>query len=133
MLEYNKIEYLLSKNRMTLTEMAKIVGMSTSGFRDSIIKRTIKVDTLEKIAGHFGKPVSYFFNEEIPAVSESSAEYKIENNIPYSVKELLIEKDKLLEEKDRLIKEKQKIIDLLEEKIIYLTELLPNNTQTKTG
>ena len=58
---------------------AKIVNMTPGGFNPMMENETMSVKTLELLAGHFKKPVSYFFEEEIESLNESDPCYTCRN------------------------------------------------------
>ena len=64
MLNYNKIEELLKKLKITKKELLENLEMSNQGYIDMVKDRTMKVKTLEKLSEFLGVPESYFFDEE---------------------------------------------------------------------
>ena len=64
MLNYNKIEELLKKLKITKKELLEKLEMSNQGYIDMVKDRTMKVKTLEKLSEFLGVPESYFFDEE---------------------------------------------------------------------
>lgn len=102
MLNYQKIIDLMKKEKLSMRALADILGMTGTGLGDSINNKTLKVDTLEKIANRFGLPVAYFFDEmeliNSPNTVSKDDYYK-----------LMDKYNKCLEEKDGLMKSDSEI------------------------
>jgi transcriptional regulator with XRE-family HTH domain len=99
---YNKIDKLRKKQKSQKI-LADAVGMTVQGLNLMLNKRTMTVDTLEKIAKYFEVSPAYFFEEESNLVGESKHSYK-QKCIDCSKYEGQIELlSKLLREKDDMI------------------------------
>jgi transcriptional regulator with XRE-family HTH domain len=59
---FNKIEELRRKNGITQEELAKIVGFTSDGLRNSLKTNKLPLCALEGLAQYFNVPVSYFFD-----------------------------------------------------------------------
>jgi transcriptional regulator with XRE-family HTH domain len=96
--------------------LADSIGMTIQGLSKNIRSRTMKVDTLEKIALYFRKPIIYFFdeNESINEANDPAQKYiltRCERCDKYLaqtelLKELLDKKDKQISELNREIGKK---------------------------
>ena len=76
-MDYSKIKYLQRSNKVSEVGMGDILGISGPGFTKMMINKTCTVEYLEKIADHFKKPITYFFDREEKAneVSEPGIKY----------------------------------------------------------
>jgi transcriptional regulator with XRE-family HTH domain len=63
-MNYKKLNDLIRENNLTQNKAAAAFGVSSPGLREMIDNKTMKVETLEKIAKYFNVPVSYFFDED---------------------------------------------------------------------
>lgn len=61
-MNYSKVWILLRSETDSERQMARIAGMSPSGFKSMMDRQTMTVETLEKIAVYFKKPLHYFFD-----------------------------------------------------------------------
>lgn len=104
MLNYKIINDLANSISSNKMEFYRDIGLTPTGFRQTMEKKTMKVETLERIAAYFDKPVAYFFDVEIiPAVvQEPSGEYGNDYKSKYF--DLLEKYTNCLEEKDTLMK-----------------------------
>ena len=63
---YDKYERLLKENNTNTSKVAKATGIDKSFFSKwKAGKFTPKYDKMQKIADHFGVPISYFYGEEL--------------------------------------------------------------------
>lgn len=70
-----KIRNLVEKQKITIRDLSKQVGITEQGLQKLIRQNSTKTDTLEKIAGVLKVPVSYFFEE-----TETNVSIKMEHN-----------------------------------------------------
>lgn len=61
---YNKLWSLINQINLSQNAAARMIGMSSTGFKQMMDRQTMPVSVLEKFAEYFNKPVSYFFDEE---------------------------------------------------------------------
>nr|WP_321357219.1 helix-turn-helix transcriptional regulator [uncultured Draconibacterium sp.] len=61
-MNYDKVWSLFNSENLSKRGMARVAGMSPSGFESMMDKKTMTVETLEKIAKYFKKEVHYFFD-----------------------------------------------------------------------
>lgn len=119
-MNYSKIKTLLEKRKITIQKLCDEVGISTVGFHNIYNNKSIKVQTLEKIADVLQVPIKYFFEDETSDnpffVNESTVTYGDNNKILINknneIKELKNENELL----KNALKDKEKIIKLLEKK-----------------
>jgi len=64
-MDYQQIKTLCKQNNLSIKELGERIGMSDAGLYRAFINNSLKVETLEKIAGVLGVPVSFFFNDNI--------------------------------------------------------------------
>ena len=99
MLNYKKISTLVKSIDSSKMEFYKLIDVTPTGFRQTMEKKTMKVDTLERIAIYFDKPISYFFDE---------VEITSPDMVPKEKYYELLEKyNNCLEEKDILSKSEE--------------------------
>lgn len=84
MLNYKKINDLLSDRNVIKNDFYSDIDMTSSGFTKMMELKRMKVETLEKIAMYFKKPISWFFDEEIEyndinQVAEPQSGYEQDN------------------------------------------------------
>lgn len=63
MLNYEIIKKLLSENFHSNEHFYKKIDLTRVGYNRMIDNKSMKVETLEKIAQYFEKPIAFFFNE----------------------------------------------------------------------
>jgi transcriptional regulator with XRE-family HTH domain len=96
-MNYKKLTDLVSEENLSDNKIARVMDMTGTGYRDMLKNKSMKVDTLEKVARHFKVPVSYFFDEDVTELEEPKAEYK------KNCCELCKEKDKQIALYEKLI------------------------------
>lgn len=62
--ESDKVFSLINKHESSLSAFAPKIGMSHSGLKTGLVKGTLGVQRLIKIAMYFNKPIGYFFEDE---------------------------------------------------------------------
>nr|DAH86245.1 MAG TPA: helix-turn-helix domain protein [Caudoviricetes sp.] len=125
MLNLEKIKQLTAVKGMTMTELAKQLGMSIQALSRIIRENSTKVSTLERIAEILGVPVTTFF-DEVSHVNTVSINTGVQGS-PNAVQSvgsdnssevaLLKSRIELLEELNRSYKEQ---IELLRNQILSL-------------
>lgn len=117
-MDYDKLISLINKEGMSMRAAAKIAQMTPGGFSPMLKKQTMSVKTLELLAAHFGKPVSYFFDEEsevdLVAGEPTSGYYTVCGSCARKDGMIELLKDQL-REKDKIITEQTKKIGVLEQ------------------
>lgn len=108
MFKYEKINELFKSKVFIKEEFFQKIGMTRVGFNLMMQKHSLKVDTLEKFAFYFKKPISYFFEEEIPKENITNEEATEYDQVDYKTKYIdCLEKfNKTLDELNELRKEK---------------------------
>lgn len=74
-MNYNKIVELAELRKMKLTELSELVGQSKTGLYKTIANKSMKVDTLEKIASSLNVSISQFFDDVMTKWEERNEEY----------------------------------------------------------
>ena len=98
-MNYEKIEQLIKKENLTQNKAAAAFGMSSPGFKEMLDNKTMKVETLEKIAKYFNVPVSYFFEDGEKLTPSQVPDLPVDIvKEPYTVCRLCNEKDKRIAE-----------------------------------
>ncbi len=83
-MDYKKVWSLLRSETESERRMARISGMSPSGFKSMMERETMTVETLETIARHFKKSLNYFSDIDISSyVSNNDQETENSNNTHY--------------------------------------------------
>lgn len=62
-MDYNRLKGIIKGSRISLKELAKKVEMSEVGFHQALANKTLKVETLEKIAEVLNIDVAEFFTD----------------------------------------------------------------------
>lgn len=109
----SKIEYELFRQKISITELTKKIGMSRDGYY-KINDNSIKISTLKKIASVLNKPLSFFLEEKHPeqhVVNEAPARYGKEELTEIIRKQ----QEEINQLRNDLIQCKDKVIQLLEE------------------
>ncbi|MCY1634215.1 hypothetical protein [Marinifilum sp. D737] len=117
-MDYNKVWSLINKENLSKRAAAKIVNMTPGGFNPMMENETMSVKTLELLAGHFKKPVSYFFEEEIVSLNESDPCYTCRK---------CAEKDGMIKLLEKQALEKEKLIIQLYKEIGSIEKQLPKS------
>lgn len=92
-----KIDDLIKKKGVRKSDFLLEIGMSNSGFNDTLKNGSIKVSILEKIAKYFSVPITYFFEDEgeykLAPDKDTSQKYieHLENEVKF-YRDLLIKK-----------------------------------------
>lgn len=68
-MNYNKIKILVGEKKFTLEKLAVEVGMSPGGFHKMFKRKTLTLETLEKISEVLGVPMTYWFEENKDKIS----------------------------------------------------------------
>lgn len=76
-MNYNKIDEIREQKKMPKMEFYELLGMTDSGYRRSIERHSLRVDTLERIAEVLEVPVTVFFDS-----------VKTENTEPFDTEDL---------------------------------------------
>lgn len=63
-MDYNNVWSLINKANLSKRAMAKIIGMTGTGFDKMMDNKTMTVDVLEKVATYFKVPLTTFFSTE---------------------------------------------------------------------
>lgn len=108
-MEYKKLEIIQDWKKLTDQEMGDIVGISNSGYRKMINKKSCRVDYLEKIARYFEIPLMWFWE---PLRSEKEDPSKISWKECRNA-DCILEKEKLKIENEDLRAENKKLLDTL--------------------
>ncbi|MBI9052503.1 MAG: helix-turn-helix domain-containing protein [Bacteroidales bacterium] len=94
-MNYSKIKLLLSERNIPISEMTGNIGISEQGFHQMVRKRSMKIETLEKISIFLNVDVKTFFDDDPRTVIELQ-----EPVVKYNKKELS-DKDKYTESLER--------------------------------
>lgn len=98
----------MKQNNLTYRAMSDITGMSPTGFKQTIDNKSLKVDTLMKIAVYFNKPISFFFDESPESIDSIAAEPSEEYGFKGKYYELLEKYADALEKINILTADKDK-------------------------
>jgi len=74
-MDYSKLTEIKNRFKLTLPELAIILGITKSGLIKKIQNDTIYVKDIEKLAVHFNLPISFFFKEKDTIVKEPKVNY----------------------------------------------------------
>gem|GEM_PF-5097614 len=115
-MNYNKIIHLRDSEK-TKQMLADGIGMSLHGLNLAIKNKRLTVETLEKIAIYYKKPVSYFF-DEVQTREDEHSPNKETGNIPVGKLSAKIEVlTEMINEKDKKIDELNQEIGGLKQKL----------------
>jgi predicted secreted protein len=64
MLNYNKIYSDMNRNNIRLTILARHGKIKYTSFKDRFLKEKLYASEVEMIAEYFGRPISYYFDQE---------------------------------------------------------------------
>lgn len=85
MLNYLKVRLLFEEEKFSKMDFYKYINMTSKGFNDMLDNQRMKVETLEKIASYFDKPMSWFFDEDVDVVENDYKEKYFELLEKYSL------------------------------------------------
>lgn len=92
MLNYLKISKLIEDNVSVREHFYSKIGVTRIGWNATMKNKSMKVETLERVAAYFKKPISYFFDEEIiilgDSIDEDGKDYKA---LYYEANELYVD------------------------------------------
>jgi len=97
-MDYSKIRVLMMQRNLSVNKLAKTLGLSPSGFSDTLNKQTMNVEVLEQISKLFEVPVSFFFEEGTIVKKkpcQDCIKYMANNEL---LRQLLSERDKEIRE-----------------------------------
>lgn len=121
----NKVFSLINKRENSLSGFALKIGMSHTGLRAGLVKESLGVKKLIRIAEYFNKPIEYFFenNTEFDTIEDISSIYKMD---PTSLNKNKCTNPECFDEKRILNKQKMELLEenriLHKEKIKWLEE-----------
>lgn len=69
-----RIKDILLEKRMTITGLARIVGMTKTGMNGVISGSNVRAGNLEKIADVFQLPIDYFFDRKVEIIYQKGEE-----------------------------------------------------------
>ncbi len=95
-----KVNLLLAENKISMTKLCESIGMTVNGYSKMWKNRSIKVDTIQKIADYFKVPLSHFFST-LDVTSSESYKLGLENTEVNEFREKYI---KALESENELLK-----------------------------
>ncbi|HAQ20152.1 MAG TPA: hypothetical protein DCR40_13120 [Prolixibacteraceae bacterium] len=64
MLNYNKIHSDMNRQNIRLTDLARFGKIKYTSLKDRFTKEKLYATEVEMIATYFGKPISYYFDQE---------------------------------------------------------------------
>ena len=64
MLNYNKIHSDMNRNNIRLTILARHGKIKYTSFKDRFVKEKLYASEVEMIAEYFGRPISYYFDQD---------------------------------------------------------------------
>lgn len=102
-MDYSKIRVLMMHNNFSERKLATEIGMSNTGFRTALERKTLRIDHLEKISAVFDVPVTYFFNESNEIIESKPGKKCMD----------CVSKDGKIELLTKMIKEKEEMIKQL--------------------
>lgn len=110
MANLNLIKTLAEKKNIRIVELAEAVGLSEQQMHLIVRRNSTKIETLEKIAGVLGVPVTYFFDDNPPT---SDHDMRQDADTQKKLEAELREQIAILRSQ---LADKEKIIRLMEEK-----------------
>ncbi|WP_372772167.1 hypothetical protein [Mangrovibacterium sp.] len=128
-MNYDKVWSLFTSKDYSERAMARASGMSPSGFKSMMEKKTMTVETLETIANHFHLPLHYFFDTSKNEVQEPGQKLNKGQVKIFECPEC-IEKEKRLEDKDRTIQAQRETIETQK---LLISNLRGNQPGLKNG
>ena len=64
MLNYNKIHSDINKSNIFISDLARFLENKYTSFKDRLTKEKLYAWEIEKIAIYFGRPISYYFDQD---------------------------------------------------------------------
>ena len=64
MLNYNKIHSDINKSNIFISDLVRFLESKYTSFKDRLTKEKLYAWEIEKIANYFGKPISYYFDQD---------------------------------------------------------------------
>lgn len=129
-MNYNKITELAADKRISIPQIADKIGMSKRGLYAGLKENSLRVDTLEKIAGVFEVPVSIFFTAEDEIVPETAQ--KELDNASKEISELksryqnqltiISLNEKLIESMNKRLQSLEKTVSAIDTKLFSLLD-----------
>ena len=134
---YNKIKLLCDEKRISIPELSEKIGLSKTGLYKSIANKTMKVDTLEKIAETLGVSIYEFFEFDINSSTQKNIDARrddlqtqletiellekelnaIERDLSY-IEKTVKSQDSIIKIKNLLLNQQKNVIALFE-RIIF--------------
>jgi len=74
-MDYSKLTEIKNKYKLTIPELALILGYTKSGLIKKINNDTIFVKDIEKLAAHFNLPMDYFFSTNKLSAKDEGVKY----------------------------------------------------------
>jgi len=105
-MDYNNVWSLINKANLSKRAIAKIIGMTGTGFDKMMDNRTMTVEVLEKIAIYFKVPLTTFFSTE-DSIHTITAPKASENGCLKC-----IEKEKRIEDLTREVRKGEEMIEV---------------------
>lgn len=62
-----RINVLMAENKVTIARLCDNIGMTANGYSKMWKNKSIKVETIQRIADYFKVPLSHFFDGEYPS------------------------------------------------------------------
>lgn len=133
MLNYNKIHSDINKANIYISDLARFLGNKYTSFKDRLSKEKLYAWEIEKIATYFGKPISYYFDQdEREGISYNTEEQQNKAEEPHEILPVDLESqqrkieeltNKLSLTKYKMEKLNKKYTRLLEKKLDNASEL----------
>lgn len=76
-LDYTKFKTLQNSRELSDRGMAKVIGMTSTGYVKMLQKKSCSVSTLVRISAEFNKPLEYFFDKDDNQANEKGEDYTI--------------------------------------------------------
>lgn len=76
-MNYDKIDFLLKREKLTIPKLAERIGMSKRGLYASLKNKTLNVEMLEQIAQVLNVPITKFFNSDSDDSVEGNSSEKL--------------------------------------------------------
>lgn len=112
----NRIKYLIKIKKRSINEVARLIGMSSTGFHAALNRDTLKVRDLYKIASILQVSIKYFFYEEQESKQnllsgESQIQYLVDSNSLSTKENVMPEYQTQHEIEIKLIQQKIKTLE----------------------
>ena len=112
-MNFRYIADLCEQRRISIPELAEKIGISKPGLYRSIQNKSMKIDTLEKIAKALDTPVYYFFlNEDNPAGEASRIPDFLREDVDKEIENAIEITNKLLVDKIKYFSDRINILNL---------------------